>query len=289
MSVGRTAARAGDSGWDRSSLDPLRPHPRIRRHAVRRAAAPAASLPTVHRRSRRRCSRLLARPSRCTPRGAPMPGSMRRRCARMSMSTKDIAPFRLMEALNHHLRPAPIAVLACEVKPDDWHARFSLHWPRIPLPDRQPPRAADARPQPRLANRPAARSRGDAARCAGAGRASRFHHLPLGALPVGQPGQDARPAGCRACRRGSAHPRRRAQFPASPGPLDGRLPRAGRHGAVARGADCARRSPRRIGPRWASMPRPKGFISSAPFTPASESLSCNLQRRQTRREFGREP
>ena len=38
---------------------------------------------------------------------------------------KPIAPFRLMEALNHHLRPAPIAVLACEEKPDDWHARFS--------------------------------------------------------------------------------------------------------------------------------------------------------------------
>ncbi len=39
--------------------------------------------------------------------------------------TKDIGPFRLMEALNHHLRPAPIAVLACEAKPEDWHARFS--------------------------------------------------------------------------------------------------------------------------------------------------------------------
>lgn len=38
---------------------------------------------------------------------------------------KDITPFRLMEALNHHLRPAPIAVLTCEAKPDDWHARFS--------------------------------------------------------------------------------------------------------------------------------------------------------------------
>ena len=33
--------------------------------------------------------------------------------------------FRLMEALNHHLRPDPIAVTHCEVKPDDWHARFS--------------------------------------------------------------------------------------------------------------------------------------------------------------------
>ncbi|MED5206005.1 MAG: tRNA pseudouridine synthase A, partial [Pseudomonadota bacterium] len=38
---------------------------------------------------------------------------------------KDIAPFRLMEALNAHLRPEPIAVTQCEVVPDDWHARFS--------------------------------------------------------------------------------------------------------------------------------------------------------------------
>lgn len=38
---------------------------------------------------------------------------------------KPIEPFRLMEAINHHLRPAPIAVLACETVPDDWHARFS--------------------------------------------------------------------------------------------------------------------------------------------------------------------
>ena len=38
---------------------------------------------------------------------------------------KAIAPFRLMEAVNHYLRPAPIAVLACDVVADDWHARFS--------------------------------------------------------------------------------------------------------------------------------------------------------------------
>ena len=38
---------------------------------------------------------------------------------------KDIEPFRLMEALNALLRPDPIAVLACEIVPDDWHARFS--------------------------------------------------------------------------------------------------------------------------------------------------------------------
>ena len=34
-------------------------------------------------------------------------------------------PFRLMEALNAQLRPAPVAVLACETVGDDWHARFS--------------------------------------------------------------------------------------------------------------------------------------------------------------------
>ena len=38
---------------------------------------------------------------------------------------KDIAPFKLKEALNALLRPAPIAVLACTVVPVDWHARFS--------------------------------------------------------------------------------------------------------------------------------------------------------------------
>ena len=36
-----------------------------------------------------------------------------------------ITPFRLMEALNALVRPAPVAILACEVVPDDWHARFS--------------------------------------------------------------------------------------------------------------------------------------------------------------------
>lgn len=38
---------------------------------------------------------------------------------------KAITPFRLMEALNARLRPAPIAVLVCEAVSDDWHARFS--------------------------------------------------------------------------------------------------------------------------------------------------------------------
>ena len=34
-------------------------------------------------------------------------------------------PFRLSEALNHHLRPQPVAITACARVPEDWHARFS--------------------------------------------------------------------------------------------------------------------------------------------------------------------
>ncbi len=38
---------------------------------------------------------------------------------------RDWDPFRLAEALNYHLRPAPVAVLACARVADDFHARFS--------------------------------------------------------------------------------------------------------------------------------------------------------------------
>jgi len=38
---------------------------------------------------------------------------------------KDMEPFRLMEGINALLRPNPVAILACEVVADDWHARFS--------------------------------------------------------------------------------------------------------------------------------------------------------------------
>lgn len=38
---------------------------------------------------------------------------------------RDWDPFRLGEALNHHLRPAPVAILAVAPVAGDWHARFS--------------------------------------------------------------------------------------------------------------------------------------------------------------------
>lgn len=40
---------------------------------------------------------------------------------------RDITAFRLMEGLNARLKPAPVAILACAVVADDWHARFSCH------------------------------------------------------------------------------------------------------------------------------------------------------------------
>ena len=39
--------------------------------------------------------------------------------------TKHWDPFRLSQALNQHLRPLPVAVLACAEVPEDFHARFS--------------------------------------------------------------------------------------------------------------------------------------------------------------------
>ena len=38
---------------------------------------------------------------------------------------KDWSPFRLSEALNYHLKPAPVAVVAYAEVQSDWHARFS--------------------------------------------------------------------------------------------------------------------------------------------------------------------
>ena len=38
---------------------------------------------------------------------------------------RDWDPFRLSEALNFHLKPDPVAIVACAQVDDDWHARFS--------------------------------------------------------------------------------------------------------------------------------------------------------------------
>lgn len=40
---------------------------------------------------------------------------------------KDWDPFRLSEALNYHLKPQPVAIVAAARVADDWHARFSAN------------------------------------------------------------------------------------------------------------------------------------------------------------------
>lgn len=59
---------------------------------------------------------------------------------------KPITAFRLMEALNARLRPAPVAVLACAIVADEWHARFSCvgRRYRYDIIDRRAPLALDA-------------------------------------------------------------------------------------------------------------------------------------------------
>ena len=37
---------------------------------------------------------------------------------------RDWDPFRLSEALNFHLKPAPVAIVNCALVADEWHARF---------------------------------------------------------------------------------------------------------------------------------------------------------------------
>lgn len=39
--------------------------------------------------------------------------------------TQDWDTFRLSEALNYHLKPAPVAIVDCAQVTDDWHARFT--------------------------------------------------------------------------------------------------------------------------------------------------------------------
>jgi tRNA pseudouridine38-40 synthase len=64
-----------------------------------------------------------------------------------------LTPFRLMEALNALLKPAPVAILACDAVADDWHARFSCVGRRYiyRIVNRRAPLALDAGKAWRLA------------------------------------------------------------------------------------------------------------------------------------------
>ncbi len=80
---------------------------------------------------------------------------------------KPITPFRLMEALNARLRPAPVAILACAQVADDWHARFSCLGRRYVyrIVDRRAPLALEAGRAWRVPAKLAVDAMADAATC----------------------------------------------------------------------------------------------------------------------------
>ena len=84
--------------------------------------------------------------------------------------TKDWDTFRLMGAINAHLRPAPVSVVAAARVPDDFHARFSA------LERRYLFRLAG------LAGAAPARSAGNACRGYPSDRPSRFHDVSVFAV-----------------------------------------------------------------------------------------------------------
>ena len=55
------------------------------------------------------------------------------------------APEVVRDAVNFHMKPHAVAVLAAEVVGEDFHARFSARERALSLPHRQPPRAARTR------------------------------------------------------------------------------------------------------------------------------------------------
>ncbi len=58
-------------------------------------------------------ARLEPGPHRSPPRGARIPVCMPRARSRTATWTRDWDPFRLSEALNYHLKPHPVAIVAC--------------------------------------------------------------------------------------------------------------------------------------------------------------------------------
>ncbi len=59
---------------------------------------------------------------------------------------RPITAFRLMEAINARMRPAPVAIVACEEAPADFHARFDCigRAYRYRIINRRPPLTVDA-------------------------------------------------------------------------------------------------------------------------------------------------
>ena len=133
-------------------------------------------------------------PSRSPARGAPTRACTRSGRSRMSTSTKDWRPDRVRDAVNAHLRPHPVAVLAAEKVPDGFDARFSAkkrHY-LYRIVNRRADLALDRLRAWRVPRRLDVAAMQAAAQQPG--RQARFHHVPLDRMPGEVAGEDARPA-----------------------------------------------------------------------------------------------
>ena len=186
---------------------PLQADDRILRHRLCRLAAPAerAVDPGGARNSGRAAS--AARASPCSAPGAPMPGVHALAQVAHVDLPRAAPPDEIRGAVNHHLKPHAISVLAVEPVASDFDARLSATGRRYlyRILNRRAPPALDrgrvwhvAPPLDVAAMREGA---------APPDRASRFLDLPRLAVPGQIAGQDARRAGRVAGRRGNPHRR----------------------------------------------------------------------------------
>ena len=118
---------------------------------------------------------------------------------------KDWATDTVRDALNAHLRPHPVAVLAAEQVADTFDARFSARQRHYLYRIVNRRAGSGARARARLARRAPARCARHGGGRTAPGRPARFHHLSRRGVPGQIAGQDARSARGRALRRGGAH------------------------------------------------------------------------------------
>lgn len=140
----------------------------------------------------------------------------------------------------------------------------------LPLSRPRPPGAARARPRPGVARDASARCGGDGGGGGAPRRPPRFHDLPRRRMPGEVAGEDARPAGGGAPRRGDCRRSVGALVPAQPGAVDGGLAREGRPRRLASRPDrhrARRRRPEECGP----LAPPHGLYLVAVDYPPSDA------------------
>ena len=164
------------------------------------------------------------------------------------------------DALNHHMKPHPVAVIAAEMVPETFEARFSAtgraYLYRIL--DRRAPPVLDRGRVWHVRSRLDAEGDAGGRRGALVGRHD-FTSFRRQGVPGAQPGQDPRPPGREPHRRRDPLDRRGAVLPAPPGAQHGRHARPCRPGKMDPRRRWSARWPSATGPPPAPPPRPQGL------------------------------